>query len=141
MPINILVLTLSALIASATSSTLPSACPESALCDGRTLDNDCNGWDETSDLCNDPETFYFGRPCVDGDSYRRCRLWRPGQCVPSVNVCDGLYDCADRSDEDGCVDDVREVQIDGEDFEGENMVGLGSMSENHAAFIHIIIYE
>ncbi len=72
-------------------------CPvgPAGLCDGRSAD--CpGGRDEARGLCEDPR--WSGLPCP-----LRCDGGRPGQCLGTRALrCDGVYHCADRSDESGC---------------------------------------
>ena len=52
-------------------------------------------------MCEDPA--WRGARCGAG----KIRCWgaRPGQCIDEEHVCDGVYDCIDRSDESYCSTD------------------------------------
>jgi hypothetical protein len=74
----------------------------SQICDGATTDcggDGEGGKDERKELCEDER--WLNVKCADA-RHIRCLGNRPGQCVAIVDVCDGKYDCVDRSDENDC---------------------------------------
>jgi len=58
-------------------------------------------------VCEDPA--WRGESCR-GVGQIMCQGARPGQCVEDYHVCDGVYDCIDRSDESGCNTDRHEEE-------------------------------
>ena len=77
------------------------SCPNlnnTQICDG--FANNCNNNnDESQKLCEKYSWTDLKCP-IEGQI--RCKGHRPGQCLETFEICDGKYDCIDRSDEDGC---------------------------------------
>ena len=70
----------------------------SHICDGNEI-HCSDGSDEARSLCENPA--WVKVPCSEPMHFR-CQGHRPGQCVAIWRMCDGVYDCVDRSDESGC---------------------------------------
>lgn len=108
------------------SQTIPN-CIEtiSEVCDGRL--NDCEGnVDESRSLCEDKR--WLDLPCSDLD---RCSGFRPGQCVDFNEVrCNGVYECIDRSDEDGCLKIKDELEKNRTKLEEEEIGTTVKMDSN-----------